>query len=179
MNSKLTIFDDNAGQHLLSDKANIKGTDVILKSLDNGKVLFRGHNKVIISGSEFNALKDFDYDGFVGDTDFLASIPSYDVAFKELGNASKRMRRRLIRCLPSHHAGARAARPASMAAGPMCFHWPSRTIFAPETARLFVEKAMPMSVIGLPARRNFSVYSFAWICSMAFCGVESRFTSMT
>lgn len=85
MNSKLTIFDDNAGQHLLSDKANIKGTDVILKSMDNGKVLFRGHNKVIVSGSEFNALKDFDYDGFVGDTDFLASIPSYDVAFRAAG----------------------------------------------------------------------------------------------
>ena len=64
MNKKLTIFDDNGGigNILKHDNAAIKGTDIILKSLDNGKVLFRGSNKVIVSGSEFNAIKDFDYD---------------------------------------------------------------------------------------------------------------------
>ena len=90
MNKKLTIFDDNGGigNILKHDNAAIKGTDIILKSLDNGKVLFRGSNRVIVSGSEFNAIKDFDYDKFVGDSeyDFLPSIPSYDMAFK---NANK------------------------------------------------------------------------------------------
>lgn len=90
MNKKLTIFDTNGGigNILKHDHAVIKGTDIILKSLDNGKVLFRGSNKVIVSGSEFNAIKDFDYDKFVGDSeyDFLPSIPSYDMAFK---NANK------------------------------------------------------------------------------------------
>lgn len=81
-NKKLTVFDEHVIKH---DKASIKATDVILKSMDDGKVLFRGSNKVIVSGSEFNALKDFDYDGFVGGVDFLPSIPSYDKAFKAAG----------------------------------------------------------------------------------------------
>lgn len=87
MNKQLKIFDDNGGKGniITGDNACIKGTDVILKSMDNGKVLFRGSNKVIVSGSELNALKDFDYDGFVGGVDFLNSIPSYDAAFKAAG----------------------------------------------------------------------------------------------
>ena len=92
MNKKLTIFDDNNGTNILKgDSASIKGTDIILKSLDNGKVLFRGSNKVIVSGSEFNAIKDFDFDHFVGDDtfDFLPSIPSYDMAFKAAGRPFK------------------------------------------------------------------------------------------
>ena len=92
MNKKLTIFDDNCGANIIKgDKANIKGTDIILKSMDNGKVLFRGSNKVIVSGSEFNAIKDFDYDKFVLDDeyDFLNSIPSYDMAFKNANRPFK------------------------------------------------------------------------------------------
>lgn len=88
MNKKLTIFDDNGGKNILkNDSANIKGTDIILKELDSGKVLFRGSNKVIVSGSEFNAIKDFDFDNFIGDDnyDFLPSIPSYDMAFNNAG----------------------------------------------------------------------------------------------
>ena len=41
------------------DKASIKGTQIILKETGTGKPLFRGTNKVLASGSEFNALKDF------------------------------------------------------------------------------------------------------------------------
>lgn len=89
MNKKLTIFDDNGSKKniLKGDHASIKSTDIILKSMDNGKTLFRGSNKVIVSGSEFNAIKDFDYDKFVGDSsfDFLNTIPSYDMAFKNAG----------------------------------------------------------------------------------------------
>ena len=61
MNKKLTIFDTNGGigNILKHDNAVIKGTDIILKSLDNGKVLFRGSNKVIVSGSEFNVFVVF------------------------------------------------------------------------------------------------------------------------
>ena len=79
MNKKLTIFDNGE----IKDRGSIKGTDIILKELESGKVLFRGHNKVIVSGSEFNAIKDFDFDNYVGNTDFdfLSSIPSYDMAF--------------------------------------------------------------------------------------------------
>lgn len=92
MNKKLTIFDDNGGSgKLLRDDAAIKGTDIILKSIDTGKTLFRGSNKVIVSGSEFNAIKDFDYDGFVHDDnyDFLQTIPSYDMAFSNAGKPFK------------------------------------------------------------------------------------------
>lgn len=92
MNKKLTIFDNNGGTNIIKgDKANVKGTDIILKSLANGKVIFRGSNKVIVSGSEFNAIKDFDYDKFVLDDeyDFLNSIPSYDMAFKNANRPFK------------------------------------------------------------------------------------------
>lgn len=87
MNKKLTIFDDNASKKMIGDKASLKGTNIILKELGSGKVLFRGHNKVIVSGSEFNAIKDFDFDGFIGseDYDFLEAIPSYDMAFANNG----------------------------------------------------------------------------------------------
>lgn len=93
MNKKLKIFDDNGGlgNIIKGDSVDIKGTDIILKSLDSGKVLFRGSNKVIVSGSEFNAIKDFDYDSFMGgdDYDYLSSIPSYDMAFNAAGKPFK------------------------------------------------------------------------------------------
>ena len=78
-NKKLTIFDKN----VVKDTAGLKGTQIILKETGTGKVLFRGSNKVIVSGSEFNAIKDFDFDDFVcGDANsFLSTIPSYDEAF--------------------------------------------------------------------------------------------------
>lgn len=80
MNKKLTIFDN---QNNIKDNIGVKGTDIILKELDSGKVLFRGSNKVIVSGSEFNAIKDFDFDNFACEDDygFLDKIPSYDMAF--------------------------------------------------------------------------------------------------
>lgn len=89
-NKKLTIF-DGSDNKMVKDNASIKGTSIILKETGTGKVLFRGSNKVIISGSEFNAIKDFDYDNFTcGSTnDFLPSIPSYDEAFSK---ANKPMR---------------------------------------------------------------------------------------
>ena len=85
-NKKMTIFDKGED---IKDKGSIKGTDIILKELESGKVLFRGHNKVIVSGSEFNAIKDFDFDNYVGnsDFDFLSTIPSYDMAFASANRA--------------------------------------------------------------------------------------------
>jgi hypothetical protein len=79
MNKNLTIFENNGGMQY--DKAAIKGTEIILKETGTGKPLFRGSNKVIVSGSEFNAIKDFDFDNYGCNTDFLYSIPSYDMAF--------------------------------------------------------------------------------------------------
>lgn len=83
-NKKLTIFDKGDD---IKESASVKGTSIILKELDSGKVLFRGSNKVIVSGSEFNAIKDFDYDHFMceADNDFLTQIPSYDQAFSAAG----------------------------------------------------------------------------------------------
>ena len=85
---KLTIFDDNGGTNILKgDSANVKKTDIIIKSMDNGKVLFRGSNKVIVSGSEFNAIKDFDFDTFTNGDAYLDSIKTYDSAFSAAGHA--------------------------------------------------------------------------------------------
>lgn len=83
-NKRMTILDSGKSR----DKASIKGTSIILKELQSGKILFRGSNKVIVSGSEFNAIKDFDFDNFVGNdaNSFLPSIPSYDEAFNAAGN---------------------------------------------------------------------------------------------
>lgn len=85
MNKKLTVFDTNDGAKMLKDRASVRGTEIILKEMGSGKVLFRGHNKVLVSGSEFNALKDFTFDDFVEDENFLKSIPSYDEAFNNYG----------------------------------------------------------------------------------------------
>lgn len=82
MNKKLTVFDKGND---IKETAGVKGTSIILKELDSGKVLFRGSNKVIVSGSEFNAIKDFDFDSFMCEdsNDFLSTIPSYDQAFSD------------------------------------------------------------------------------------------------
>lgn len=84
-NKKLTIFDN--GEHVKKELASIKGTMVILRTPDTGKEIFRGSNKVVISGSEFNAIKDFDFDNFSMEAgnDFLSNIPSYDAAFATAG----------------------------------------------------------------------------------------------
>lgn len=80
MNNKpLKIFDNNPN----FDNAVIKGTDIILTNHDTNEVIFRGHNKVIVSGSELNALGNFNYDNFAGNVSFLDSIPSYDEAFSK------------------------------------------------------------------------------------------------
>lgn len=85
MNKKLTVFD---GDNSIQEKVSLKGTSIILRELPSGKPLFRGSNKVIVSGSELNAIKDFDFDGFTcsSDNSFLASIPSYDEAFLAAGH---------------------------------------------------------------------------------------------
>ena len=79
-NKPLCIFD----KQTTMDKATLKGTEIILSETGTGRPLFRGHNKVIISGSEFNALKDFNYDAtWTNQESFLDNIPSYDVALSE------------------------------------------------------------------------------------------------
>ena len=85
-NKKLTIF-EQSNNGIVKDTANLKATSIILTNPANGKVLFRGSNKVIVSGSEFNAIKDFDFDNFTmaDDYSFLPSIPSYDMAFAAAG----------------------------------------------------------------------------------------------
>lgn len=83
-NKKLCIFDEGK---VKKDTGNVKGY-VVLKETGSGKVLFRGKNKVLVSGSEFNALKDFsftDLHQFDEETTFLDSIPSYDTALSNNG----------------------------------------------------------------------------------------------
>lgn len=79
-NKPLVLFDNNE----TTEKAIIKGTDIILKETKTGKTIFRGGNKVLVSGSEFNALKDFNFDNsWESVTNPLDTIPSYDTALAE------------------------------------------------------------------------------------------------
>lgn len=84
-NKKVTIFENNSG---LKREQSFMNNYVVIKETGTGKVLFRGKNKVLVSGSEFNALKDFNFDiDYSGDTTFLDTIPSYDTALKKDGHA--------------------------------------------------------------------------------------------
>ena len=79
-NKKINIFEGSRP----NDKASVRGTDIILKETGTGKVLFRGKNKVLVSGSEFNAIKDFmfnEIDNF-GEIEYLTNIKTYDEALK-------------------------------------------------------------------------------------------------
>jgi hypothetical protein len=78
-NKNLHIFDGVQAK----DSASLKGTQIILKETATGKTLFRGSNKVLISGSEFNALKDFQFGNLLNDWQIkqpLTSIRTYDEA---------------------------------------------------------------------------------------------------
>lgn len=55
MNKELILLDKNENR----DNASCKKTDIIIKVHGTDTVLFRGHNKVIISGSHFTAMKHF------------------------------------------------------------------------------------------------------------------------
>lgn len=70
----------------LSDNAMIRGTEIILKETGSGKPLFRGHNKILVSGSDISAKKnivfsmepgeEFNYDASTDDP--FGGIPNYD-----------------------------------------------------------------------------------------------------
>lgn len=87
MYKDLKIFENRI---INSDKATIKGTNIILKETGTGKVLFRGSNKVIVSGSEYNALKNFSFDNneYLETEEFLSTIPSYDKAFSVFNSSN-------------------------------------------------------------------------------------------
>lgn len=85
-NKPLFVFDHKD----FNDKTCIKTTDIILMETGTGKPIFRhrGKNRVIISGSEFNALKDFNFDTtWNSQENFLGSIPSYDEALAKTGQS--------------------------------------------------------------------------------------------
>ena len=73
---KMHIFDGAD----TTDKASLKGTQIILKETGTGKPLFRGSNKVLATGSEFNALKDFLFNdiGVWNELEPLKQFKSYD-----------------------------------------------------------------------------------------------------
>jgi hypothetical protein len=79
MDKKMTLFDNDGSS--IKDFSVIKGTEIILKETASGKVIFRGHNKVIGSGSEFNAQKsilfDSGYEHTESDDSFLG-LKNYD-----------------------------------------------------------------------------------------------------
>ena len=77
-NKKINIFEGSRP----NDKASVRGTDIILKETGTGKVLFRGKNKVLVSGSEFNAIKDFMFNNIDNFQEFnyLSNIKTYDEA---------------------------------------------------------------------------------------------------
>ena len=74
---KMHIFDVS---DTVTDHAILKGTQIILKETGTGKPLFRGSNKVLATGSEFNALKDFLFSdvGVWGEKSELIGFKSYD-----------------------------------------------------------------------------------------------------
>lgn len=82
-NRKLKIFDKDG----TNDKCSVIGTDVILTNKATGKVIFRDSNKVIVSGSEFNALKDFTFSNYSTSDDFASTIPNYDTALENNNHA--------------------------------------------------------------------------------------------
>ena len=85
MNRNMCIFDATGK---LDDNAIIKGTNIILRNKATGKVIFKGSNKVIASGSEFNSLKCFNFDpeNWESDIGFLPTIKSYDEALNTSGH---------------------------------------------------------------------------------------------
>lgn len=96
MNKKLICLDNNA----TVDNATIKHTEVIIREMGSGKPLFKsiGSNKVIVSGSEVNANKLFNFgtgacfmdNNKTGDgvyTHYSSKIPSYDAALAANGKA--------------------------------------------------------------------------------------------
>lgn len=81
MNKQIHAFD---AEHKATDAAAIKGTDIILKETGTGKVLFRGSNKVLVSGSEIAAKKAILFDPTFDITSYDEQFPgikSYDEAF--------------------------------------------------------------------------------------------------
>lgn len=76
----------------IKDRANIslKGTKILLINPATGKTIFRGSNRMLVSGSEFNAIKDFNFSYNSNNVpnfnqymneEFLDKIPSYDKGF--------------------------------------------------------------------------------------------------
>ena len=58
-NKQILMFDSNKNR----DHATLKSTSVEIRSLETGEVIYRGMNKVIVSGSEFTARRHFDLPG--------------------------------------------------------------------------------------------------------------------
>ena len=71
MDKQLILFDNNKTQ----DNAIVRKTDIIIKVAGTDKVLFRGHNKVILPGSYYTASKHFNINPPI-------KLPSYNT---ELG----------------------------------------------------------------------------------------------
>ena len=78
-NKKLSIFDNGVGL-ATRDNMSIKGTSIVIRDRATGKQIFRGSNKVIVSGSELNALKDFTFSDYSTNDNFSDKIKSYDAA---------------------------------------------------------------------------------------------------
>lgn len=87
MKKQLFAFDSD---HKVLDTAIIKGTDIILKETGSGKVIFRGSNKVLVSGSEVNAKKSILFDPTFAQTSYdlqFGAIKSYNEAFTAAGRS--------------------------------------------------------------------------------------------
>ena len=89
---KSQVIVDNGITH---DNAILKATRIVLKKTGNDKPLFEGHNKVITSGSEFNAIKDFHFNYDINgnptfntdmNEEFLSNVVSYDKAFDDFNH---------------------------------------------------------------------------------------------
>ena len=74
-NKNLSIFEGSRP----GEKVELKGTMIVLRNKATGKVIFRGSNKMLVSGSETNALKSFNFDPTWSSVEsHMANIPTYD-----------------------------------------------------------------------------------------------------
>lgn len=73
---KLILFDEND----IKDKASIAThkTDICIRDLDTGEILFRGSNKVILPGSSFTAMRHFEIPTYTEITPSYNSVLALD-----------------------------------------------------------------------------------------------------
>ncbi len=84
--SKMIIEDKVSIRDTIArDNGGVQHTMVVIKDKGTGKILYRGSNRIMVTGSEFNALKDFTFNENWSETPELSNMKSYDSVLSTLG----------------------------------------------------------------------------------------------